>query len=379
LNAIRIGANSFALFLKSQRKWANPPLTADACSTFKAHAKSHGYDQTKHVVPHGSYLVNLAHTDAARTEQAYTSFLDDLRRCEKLQIKLYNFHPGVANSTGGDRQAAIAHLASNLNKAHKATSSVVTLLENMAAGGNVLGSTFEDLRDTIALIHDKDRVGVCLDTCHAFAAGYDLRTPEAFRATMDEFEKIVGFKYLRALHINDSKAPFASHKDLHANIGTGFLGLRAFHNLVNEPRIQGLPLILETPLEARDADGVVLKDAQGKIQEDTHMWAREIKLLESLVGMDTQSNEFIELEKALARKGAPERKRLADQVEKKREREEKKAKSPKKKPNGKKTKRKNSASGSDGGAGDAVLLAGGGFDAEDDGLDDGLDDGDFGF
>ena len=142
---MHIGANAFALFLKSQRKWANPPLAADQCTYFHANCESHSYDQSSHVVPHGSYLVNLAHTDKARTEQAYESFLDDLKRCERLGIKLYNFHPGVANSTNGDRQAAITHLASNINRAHKATSTVVTLLENMAAGGNVLGKQPSDI------------------------------------------------------------------------------------------------------------------------------------------------------------------------------------------------------------------------------------------
>ena len=299
----------------------NPPLLTEAADGFHANCKHHSYNQNEHVVPHGSYLVNLAHTDAARTKQAYDAFVDDLKRCEKLGIKLYNFHPGVANSTNGDKGKAIAHLASNINRAHKETSTVVTLLENMAAGGNVLGSTFEDLRDTIALIDDKARVGVCLDTCHALAGGYDLRTPEAFTATMNDFERIVGVKYLRALHINDSKAPFASHRDLHANIGTGFLGLRAFHNIVNEPRFAGLPLVLETPIEVRDADGQLVKDDKGKAQEDKNIWATEIKLLESMVGMDVGSEEFLKLEADLARKGKPERDRLAEQIEKKKEKE----------------------------------------------------------
>ena len=321
LNSVHIGANAFALFLKSQRKWVNPPILTEAVDGFHANCKHHSYNQNEHVVPHGSYLVNLAHTDPARTKQAYDAFVDDLKRCEKLGIKLYNFHPGVANSTNGDKGKAIAHLASNINRAHKETSTVVTLLENMAAGGNVLGSTFEDLRDTIALIDDKARVGVCLDTCHAFAGGYDLRTPEAFAATMDDFERIVGVKYLRALHVNDSKAPFASHRDLHANIGTGFLGLRAFHNVVNEPRFAGLPLVLETPIEVRDADGQLVKDEKGKAQEDKNIWATEIKLLESMVGMDVESEEFLKLEADLSRKGKPERDRLAEQIEKKKEKE----------------------------------------------------------
>jgi len=275
-------------------------------------------------VPHGSYLVNLAHTDATRTKQAYDAFVDDLKRCERLGITLYNFHPGTDQC--GDRTKAIAHLAANINRAHAATSTVITLLETMTSGGNTIGCTFEDLRDIIAQTTNKDRVGVCIDTAHVFTAGYDLRTPEAFTTTMDQFEKVVGFKYLRALHLNDSKAPINSHKDLHANIGTGFLGLRAFHNVVNEPRFAGLPLVLETPIEVRDDDGNLVKDEKGKEKEDKRIWAREIKLLESLVGMDLDSEEFLDLEKALQKRGEPERRRLEEQIERVKEKAEKKAK-----------------------------------------------------
>jgi AP endonuclease-1 len=314
-NAVHIGANAFALFLKSQRKWANPPLDETHSINFHAHCDKHDIDQNQHVVPHGSYLVNLAHTDPERTKQAYDSFLDDLKRCEKLGISLYNFHPG--NSVGGDRDAAIAHLAGNLNRAHKETEKVITLLENMAAGGNVIGSTFEDLRDVINLIDDKSRVGVCLDTCHAFAGGYDLRTPETVESTLSDFDKTVGMKYLRALHLNDSKAPFSSHRDLHANIGTGFLGLRGFHAIMNDERVIGLPMVLETPIEVRDENGNLQKDAKGKEMEDKNIWAREIKLLESLVGMDVDGEEFKELEDKLQKMGKVERDRIAEQVEKK--------------------------------------------------------------
>jgi AP endonuclease-1 len=309
-------------------------LLADAAKGFHAECKHHDYQQNEHVVPHGSYLVNLAHTDPTRTKQAYDSFVDDLKRCETLGIKLYNFHPGVANSTTRDK--AITHLAQNLNQAHAQTSTVITLLENMAAGGNVLGSSFEDLRDIINETTDKSRVGVCLDTCHAFAGGYDLRSPEAFSATMAEFDRIVGIKYLRAVHVNDSKAPFASHRDLHANIGTGFLGLRTFHNLVNDSRFEGLPLILETPVEVKDADGAVMKDEKGKVKEDKAIWAGEIKLLENLVGMDVEGEEFKKLEAELARKGRPERERLEEQIGKKMEKEAaKEARAAKKKVAGK--------------------------------------------
>lgn len=184
----------------------------------------------------------------------------------------------------------------------------MTVLENMAGSGNVIGSTFEDLRDIIALVDDKTRIGVCIDTCHSFAAGYDLRSPEAFKKTMDSFSTIVGNQYLRALHLNDSKAPFSSRRDLHANIGTGFLGLRAFHNIVNYELFQDLPMVLETPIDRKDADG--------KVFEDKRVWATEIKLLEGLVGADVESESFKAEEQRLQDLGAEERKKFQGQVDK---------------------------------------------------------------
>jgi len=179
----------------------------------------------------------------------------------------------------------------------------------MAGQGNVIGSTWEDLRDIIALVEDKSRVGVCLDTCHAFAAGHDLRTPEAFKTTMDKFTSIVGIEYLKALHLNDSKAPMSSNRDLHANIGTGFLGLRAFHNVVNYEPFQHLPMVLETPIDKKGADG--------KSVEDKSVWATEIKLLESLIGADPESDLFKIDEKRLFESGAGERNKIQAQVDKK--------------------------------------------------------------
>jgi AP endonuclease 1 len=274
---------------------------------FHAFSKEHKYDQSKYVLPHGSYLVNLAQVEPEKAQQAYDCFLDDLQRCEALGIKLYNFHPG--NTGPHPRSQAIARIAANLNKAHKATKTVVTLLENMAGIGNVIGSTFEDLRDVIELIDDKSRIGVCIDTCHSFAAGYDLRSPEAFNKTMESFNEIVGMKYLKALHLNDSKTPFSSHRDLHANIGTGFLGLRAFHNVVNFEPFQHLPLILETPIEKKGEDG--------KVFEDKNVWATEIKLLEGLIGADPESEEFKADEQRLLDLGAEERAKYQKQVDKK--------------------------------------------------------------
>ncbi|CVL11082.1 putative AP endonuclease [Fusarium proliferatum ET1] len=286
-NAVHIGANAFALFLKSQRKWTNPPLDHEAKNQFISMCKEHSYSAGEHALPHGSYLVNLAQADEEKADQAYKSFLDDLERCEQLGIRLYNFHPG---STGGDaRPAAIARIAAQLNKSHRATKTVITVLENMAGSGNVIGSTWEDLRDIIALVEDKSRVGVCIDTCHAFAAGYDLRTPEAF--------------------MNDSKAPFNSNRDLHANIGTGFLGLRAFHSIMNHAPFAGMPMVLETPIDRPGADG--------KSVEDKKVWANEIKLLERLVGMDAETKEFKDLEIELQAQGESERNKIQDQVDRK--------------------------------------------------------------
>lgn len=304
-NATQIGANAFALFLKSQRKWTSPALDPAARDAFRVAADEAPYAAAQHVLPHGSYLVNLAQADAAKADQAYGNFVDDLRRCDALGIRLYNFHPG---STGGASMAdATARIAAQLNRAHRETDSCVTVLENMCGHGNVIGGRFEDLRDVIAAVDDKARVGVCLDTCHAFAAGYDLRDPDAFAATMAEFDRVVGLRYLRALHLNDSKAPLGSHRDLHANIGTGFLGLRAFHCVMNYDGFQDMPLVLETPIDRKGADG--------KTVENKQVWADEIKLLEWLIGADPDTDEFREKEKTLSAQGEAERKRVQQQVD----------------------------------------------------------------
>ena len=261
-----------------------------------------------------SIQVNLAQAEKDKATQSYNSFIDDLKRCDSLGIKLYNFHPG--NTGPNTRQSSLSRIANALNRAHKETKTVKPLLENMAGTGNVIGNTFEDLRDIIKQVEDKSRVGVCLDTCHSFAAGYDLRTPAAFRATIEEFDRVVGMQYLSAIHLNDSKAPFQSHRDLHQNIGLGFLGLRAFHNVMNEKRFEDIPMVLETPIETKDSK-------TGKMVEDKAVWAREIKLLESLIGMDAEGAEFRALEKELADKGKEERAKLQEQFDRKKEKEKK--------------------------------------------------------
>ena len=332
------------MFLKSQRKWDNPPLQNESRDGFKSNCIEHKYAASNHIVPHGSYLVNLAQEEPSKAKQAYDCFLDDLLRCESLGIKLYNFHPG--NTNNAPRPSALARIASALNRAHAATSTVMPLLETMAGSGNVIGSAFEDLATIIDQVEDKSRVGVCLDTCHLFAAGFDLRSPESFRKTMSEFDQKVGLKYVKALHMNDSKAPFASHRDLHANIGTGFLGLRAFWNVMNEEAFEGLPMVLETPIDRKVDDGKEgqeCEDAEpadkgagkgekksapkppgkAKTVEDRGIWAREIKLLESLIGMDREGNEFKTLEKDLADQGAEERQKHQEAFERKQAKDQK--------------------------------------------------------
>ncbi|GAD93673.1 DNA (apurinic or apyrimidinic site) lyase, endon uclease [Paecilomyces variotii No. 5] len=359
-NSVHIGGNAFALFLKSQRKWDNPPLQDENRDAFRQMCVEHQYDPAKYVLPHGSYLVNLAQEDKAKAKQGYDSFLEDLQRCEALGIKLYNFHPGSANQSS--LSSALSRLADALTNALSATKTVMPVLETMCGHGTTIGGNLSDFRDLLALIPEKyhDRIGICVDTCHSFAAGYDLVSPAGFQDFMKEFDDLIGIKYLRALHLNDSKAPRGSKRDLHANIGTGFLGLRAFHNVMNEKRFEGLPMILETPIDRPDPSYLPTNDTEANEEpahdscaeeseaEDTkarkgkkskrpagarpptipdyNVWAREIKLLESLIGMDPESAEFKALEAQLAEEGRSEREKLQDQYDRKLEADEKKRK-----------------------------------------------------
>ncbi|KAJ7765665.1 xylose isomerase-like protein [Mycena metata] len=266
INAAAIGANSFALFVKSQRKWTSPPLTESTISSFKAALIEHGYE-ARHILPHGSYLINLGNPDAEKRQKSYDCFLDDLKRCESLGLLLYNFHPGssVGQATSDE---SISFIASCINEAHKATESVVTVLENMAGAGNIIGGDFNHLAKIISEVEDKTRVGVCLDTCHMFAAGYDLRTKEGWEKIVTDFDTTVGLSYLRGMHLNDSKTEHGSKKDRHENIGMGHIGIQGFHHILNDPRFQDIPLILETPSF-----------------EKPEVWAAEIQALNGLSGV----------------------------------------------------------------------------------------------
>ncbi|KAL0946362.1 hypothetical protein HGRIS_012595 [Hohenbuehelia grisea] len=263
VNATNIGANAFALFIKSQRKWSSPPLKDTSISAFKARLLEYNYSP-KYILPHGSYLINLGNPDAEKRAKSYDCFLDDLQRCEQLGLELYNLHPG---STVGAAtlEESIAHIAACINTAHKATSNVTVVIENMAGAGNIIGSDFAHLSSIIAKVEDKSRIGVCLDTCHMFAAGYDIRTAEGWSKTMSDFDSIINLKYLRGMHLNDSKTELDSKRDRHENIGLGHIGLAAFHHILTDPRVQNIPLILETPTS-----------------EDPSVWAAEIKVLNQL-------------------------------------------------------------------------------------------------
>lgn len=320
-NAVHVGGNALALFLQSQRKWENPDLKDENRDAFIHACSHHGFDARQHIVPHGSYLVNLAAKDDVQAKKSYDFFLNDLKRCESLGIRYYNFHPGSTNQQS--LPVAIGRLGKLLNKALSETSTVIPLLENMAGTESIIGSRFTDLAQIIAEVEPehRNRIGVCIDTCHTFAAGYDLRTPDAFQKTFQELDEVVGLKYLKAMHLNDSKGMFKSKKDLHQNIGLGFLGLRAFHSLMNEPRLANIPLILETPCDRPDPD-----DPKKTIDDKT-VWSREIKLLESLIGMDPESNEYKKLESDLSNQGKTERDKMekwqADKEQKERDKAEK--------------------------------------------------------
>ncbi|KAI8608115.1 xylose isomerase-like protein [Chytriomyces sp. MP71] len=261
-----VGGESFALFLGSQRKWDRPPLTQDVVDKFIALCAEKKFNKA-HILPHGSYLINLGNPDVEKRAKSLEAFLEDVRRCERLGIELYNFHPG---STVGEctEKHSIGLIAEGINEAIRVIPTVVLVVENMAGQGNVIGGKFEHLKQIIDLVEDKTRVAVCLDTCHMFAAGYDIRTAEKFDRVMKEFDEVVGLKYLRAMHINDSMTDLGSGKDRHDYIGQGKIGIEAFRFLMNDDRFNGMPLILEVPVEPKTEHAI---------------YTREIKLLYSLV------------------------------------------------------------------------------------------------
>lgn len=243
-NAHDIGATAFALFTKNQRRWQAKPLDENTIRKFKAACLRYNI-HTKNILPHDSYLINLGHPDTDALQKSRLAFLDEMQRCEQLGLSLLNFHPG-SHLKKITEQDCLKRIAESINLALQQTSSVCAVIENTAGQGTNLGYRFEHLATIIEQVDDKQRVGVCIDTCHTFASGYDLRGASATESTFKAYSDIVGFEYLRAMHINDSKVPFSSRVDRHAPLGAGEIGWDCFEFLMKDPRFDGIPLILET-------------------------------------------------------------------------------------------------------------------------------------
>ena len=248
-NAKDIGATAFALFTKNQRQWIAPELTQKQIELFRTMMAEAGYAAAQ-ILPHDSYLINLGHPDADGLERSRESFFEEMRRCELLGLDRLNFHPG-SHLKRISEEGSLDRIAESINMALERSKGVTAVLENTAGQGSNLGFRFEHLAYIIDKVEDKSRVGVCLDTCHTFAAGYDLRTKEALDATFAEFDKVVGFGYLRGMHLNDAMRPLGSRIDRHSPLGDGEIGWECFRYIASDPRFDNIPLILETPDEER--------------------------------------------------------------------------------------------------------------------------------
>ncbi len=260
LNAKAVGASAFALFTKNQRQWVSPPLTAKSMEQFKANCTEAGITPD-HILPHDSYLINLGQPDDALIGKSRNAFFDEMKRCEQLGLKMLNFHPGShLNQISLDQ--CLNRIAESINLALERTEGVTAVIENTAGQGSNVGFSFEHIAIIIDKVEDKSRVGVCIDTCHTYSAGYDLKTEEGYRDTWAEFDRTIGSHYLKAIHLNDTKKELASRVDRHESIGKGLLGMPFFERFMQDPRFDNMPLILETP--------------------DESLWAEEIQLLKGL-------------------------------------------------------------------------------------------------
>ena len=258
VNANAIGANAFALFTKNQRQWVSKPLTVESITRFKANCEEFGLD-ANYILPHDSYLINLGHPEEEGLSKSRMAFLDEMQRCEQLGLKLLNFHPG-SHLNKIPLEVCLDRIAESINWALDKTSGVTAVIENTAGQGSNVGNEFWQLKYIIDRVNDKSRVGVCLDTCHTFTAGYDLVSD--YDKVLDEFESTVGFQYLRGIHLNDSKKALATRVDRHDSIGKGLIDMSFFEKFMKDKRFDNMPIILETP--------------------DETLWAEEIKLLRSL-------------------------------------------------------------------------------------------------
>ncbi len=255
-NAAEIGATAFALFTKNQRQWAAPPLTAQQIEAFRTECERLGYSAAQ-ILPHDSYLINLGHPEEEPLEKSRASFLHEMQRCEQLGLDRLNFHPG-SHLKKISEEESLRLVAESINIALDKTSGVTAVIENTAGQGSNLGYAFWHLAYIIDRVEDKSRVGVCLDTCHSFAAGYDLSTEKGCDDVFAEFEREVGFRYLRGMHLNDAMKPLGSRVDRHSPLGEGYLGITPFRYIMQDSRFDNIPLILETPDEERWAEEIAL-------------------------------------------------------------------------------------------------------------------------
>ena len=244
LRAVEIGANAFALFTKNQRQWKAPPLKAETIEKFKRFCQVHHF-QPEHILPHDSYLINLGSPDKEGLEKSRAAFIDELERANQLGLKLLNFHPGSHLNLISESDC-LARIAESINIAVEKVPNVIAVIENTAGQGSNLGYRFEHLAEIIDQVEDKNRVGVCLDTCHLFSAGYDISSLASCDETFRQFDEIVGFRYLRGMHLNGSKTPLGSRKDRHDTLREGTIGTDFCKFIMKDDRFDNIPLILET-------------------------------------------------------------------------------------------------------------------------------------
>ncbi|MDL2230940.1 deoxyribonuclease IV [Bacteroidales bacterium OttesenSCG-928-L19] len=260
INAHNINANAFALFTKNQRQWKSPALKKADIEAFKKNCEEFHY-LPEYILPHDSYLINLGHPDQESLQKSRDAFLDEMQRCELLGLKMLNFHPG-SHLKMITLEECLKRIAESINITLDQTQGVTAIIENTAGQGSNVGFQFEHLAEIIDQVEDKSRVGVCIDTCHVYSAGYDIKTEKGYQTAFQRFDQIVGKQYLKAIHLNDTKKTFGSHVDRHDSIGKGLLGIDFFKRFMNDPRFDNMPIILETP--------------------DESLWAEEIILLRSL-------------------------------------------------------------------------------------------------
>ena len=254
INAYKIEANAFALFTKNQRQWAAKPLTETSIKLFKENCEKYNF-QPEYIMPHDSYLINLGNPEHEALEKSRAAFLEEMQRCEQLGLKLLNFHPG-SHHNEMSIEDCLKRIAESINITLDKTRGVTAVIENTAGQGSNVGNEFWHLKHIIDHVHDKSRVGVCLDTCHTYVAGYDLVND--YEGVFDKFEEEVGFDYLRGIHLNDTKKAVGSHSDRHASIGEGVLGIDFFRKMMNDPRFDNIPMILETPDDTKWKDEIAL-------------------------------------------------------------------------------------------------------------------------